>query len=187
MQRRACAVVVLLIAGCAWSPPAAPPLPPTHAQAAAAGYQVPFHVFGWAASFLLTGTQRPPPAGTPWETDFVPDGIYRIRQPLFLVRFPRAYQRGPLPPFGLLAPAKDRDEFLPPSIEQFQREGRRKWTSVLAICPAGTAMQFKELRLLENFENGVSGHPLVVLLDHEPPVNDFVDLRDLCSFIESER
>ena len=108
-----------------------------------------------------------------YRTDWVEDGIYRTTVPLFLVDRGSGRVRHEL--------AAERANYgsgdVPRTIEDYIRDGPKRWPRVRAVLPVGTRLQFKGVRITGNWWQGAlrapaGAHPGA--RPHEPGVGRFV-------------
>lgn len=108
-------------------------------------------------------------------TDYVENHIYTLKKPIFLVRHSPGYDSLWITDY-YLEPEGHRGDDAPTSIAEYQKDGPREWPRVVRIVPAGTRLQFKEMRITKSISFGEMAHPFGVLLDGGPPNPGYVGL-----------
>ena len=120
-----------------------------------------------------------PPRVTPspqWEreTEYVPHVVYRLRQPVFLIKRPTNIV-GSFPQYSIVLPAdSEAGVSVPASADAYDASKPDKWPQVVVLLPAGELLRFEEMRYVEThrFANPLFAgadvpepHPLFTILD----------------------
>jgi hypothetical protein len=115
-----------------------------------------------------------------YETNLREGGIYRLKQPAFLIRW-KHRDDYKLPAHSVMpeAPLTSVSN-VPPTMDQYYREGPKKWSAVVAVLPIGTPLRYEHTRMYGGWPTGAYPYPCARIEDERWSRVGLVEFRYMC-------
>jgi hypothetical protein len=90
-----------------------------------------------------------PPPSQAWRNEYILKGIYRLKQPLFLVNRPKSIV-GDFPQYTVVPPGDTYSGMnVPASVDAYEASQPGTWPRVLGVLPEGTLLRLEEIRYVQ--------------------------------------